>query len=137
MTLTKTERTKILRRVNRQSATIGAQTPETITVHGDTLELQEFIIETRKIDVIPLAAQETLSAAIDVLRDERLERIDQLKNSPLDTETAETIADEIIGIDRALNALTTIRRPSFGDEARSSSVDDHKRWLGFLETVRL
>ncbi|MFW6320681.1 MAG: DUF5788 family protein [Halohasta sp.] len=130
------EREALLQRINRGGATIGATVPETITVHGEELPLAEFIIETRKVDGVPPAAAETLDVAKRVLREERAERVDRLETDSLDAETAETIADEVVGIDRALNALQTIRHPDYGDEASNAVIDDHKRWLGFLDQIK-
>lgn len=130
------QRDALLRRINRGSATVGAKVPETITVHGEELPLSEFIIETRKVDGVPPEAVETLDAAKRALREERTRRVDRLETEPLDSETAETIADEVVGIDRALNALQTIRHPDYGDEATTAEIDDHKRWLGFLDRIK-
>lgn len=130
------ERADLLRRVNRQSATVGATIPETITIHGEELELREFLIETRKVDEITPETSDILSAAKQAFREERAKRVEELETEPLDREAAERLADEIAGIDRALNALRTIRHPDFGAEAHASTIDDHKRWLGFLEAVQ-
>lgn len=72
----------------------------------------------------------------DSERDERAQRVDRLETGPLDREAAEQLAEEIVGIDRALNALKTIRHPDFGEESRVPTTDDHKRWFGFLESVQ-
>ncbi|ATW87663.1 hypothetical protein halTADL_0867 [Halohasta litchfieldiae] len=130
------ERTELLQQVNRQSATVGATIPETVTIHGEELQLREFLIETRKVDRISAETSEIVSTAKRVFREERAKRVDRLKSDPLDREEAEQLADEIVGIDRALNALETIRHPDFGDESHSSTIEDHKRWLGFLEAVQ-
>lgn len=47
------ERRDLLERANRQSATIGQDLPETITVGDDDLPLEEFLIEARKVEGIP------------------------------------------------------------------------------------
>jgi len=130
------ERAELLRSLNRQSATVGASVPETITIHGEEIQLQEFLIETRKLDELSTETNETIAAAKRVFREERAERVDRLEAEPLDRETAEQVAEEIVGIDRALNALETIRQPDFSEKSRSSTVDDYKRWLGFLDSVQ-
>ncbi|MEA1930051.1 DUF5788 family protein [Halohasta litorea] len=130
------ERADLLSRVNRPSATVGATIPETITIHGEELELREFLIETRKVDEISPETSDILSAAKRAFREERAQRVERLETESLDRETAEGLADEIVGIDRALNALETIRHPDFGEESQASTIDDHKRWLGFLEAVQ-
>ena len=130
-------RADLLERVNRQSATIGAKTPETITIDGQTVDLQEFIIETRELPEIPPGTKELVSTAKQRLRNERTKRVDRLKNDDsLDQETAEELADEIVGIDRARNALDSLYRPDYAKDVRTADIDDYKRWLGFLESVQ-
>jgi len=132
-----TTRRELLERVNRQSATIGAKTPETITINGEPVDLQEFIIETRELPEIPPGTRELVSTAKQRLRNERTDRVDRLKNDDsLDHETATELADEIVGLDRARNALDTLYRPDYAAEVRSAEIDDYKRWLGFLESVQ-
>ena len=130
-------RAELLERVNRQSATIGAKTPETITIDGQAVDLQEFIIETRELPEIPPGTKELVSTAKQRLRNERTKRVDRLKNDDsLDQETAEELADEIVGIDRARNALDSLYRPDYAKDVRTADIDDYKRWLGFLESVQ-
>lgn len=129
------EREALLKRVKRQGATIGASTPETITVDGEELDLAEFVIETRRVEGVPPDAEETLAAVKRTLREERVRRLERLESDDLDRETAETLADEIVGIDRALNALMNLRGPRYGEAAGSETIRDYERWLGFLEDV--
>lgn len=128
-------REKLLRRVNRQGATVGASLPETVTVDGEELPLAEFVVETRKVPGVPPESRELLANAKRTLRGERARRLERLESEPIDRETAETLADEIIGIDRALNSLENIRQPDYGESSRAAAIDDHKRWLGFLDTL--
>lgn len=130
------QRRELLRRINRQSATVGASIPDTITVGDDEVDLSEFLIETRKVDRIPPEAAEKLAEAKRALRDERAHRVERLETGSLDLDTAEELADTVVGIDRALNALENIRRPDFGEESHSALIEDHKKWLDFLDTVR-
>jgi hypothetical protein len=128
-------REKLLRRVNRQGATVGASLPETVTVGDEELPLAEFVIETRKVPGVPPEHRELLANAKQTLRSERAGRLERLESDPLDRETAGTLADEIVGIDRALNALENIRQPDYGETARTAAIEDHKRWAGFLDTL--
>jgi hypothetical protein len=130
------ERQEYIREVERDSSTIGADLPETVDVGGDELQLTEFLVETRKLEEVPPEAAETVETAKRVLREERRQRVDRLESDPISHETAERLVDEINGFDRALNALETIRHPSFGDVAQRTMVDDYERWLGFLDTVQ-
>jgi len=129
------ERTELIDRVNSNSATVGASLPETVTVGDEELPLAEFVIETRKVPGVPPESRDLLRNARETLQRERDERLDRLESDPLDRETAETLADEIIGFDRALHALENIRQPDYGETARTASVDDHKRWSSFLDQL--
>ena len=128
-------RERLLRRVNRQSATVGASLPETVTVGGEELPLAEFVIETRKVPGVPPEHRDPLASAKQTLRAERARRVGRLESEPLDLERAETLADEIIGIDRALNALDNIGQPDYGETARTASIEDHERWTSFLDKL--
>jgi len=130
-------RAALIERVNRQGATIGAKTPETITIDGREIDLQAFLIETRELSEIPPGTKELVSTAKQRLHGERERRLDRLKNDEsLDEATAKELADEIVGIDRARNALDNVYRPDYSTEVRSATVDDYKRWLGFLESIQ-
>ena len=129
-------RETLLDRVNSQSATVGASVPDEIEIRGETVDLSAFIVETRKVDTIPPALDRRVSAARESLRAERERRVERLESDALDRETAESLAEEAIGIDRALNALAGIRRPGFADEHHADTVESHERWLAFVDQVR-
>ena len=129
-------RETLLDRVTSQSATVGASVPDEIEVDGTALDLSAFIVETRKVDAVPPALDRKVTAARDALRAERERRLDRLEAEPIDRETAEALAEEVIGIDRALNALEGIRRPGFADEHHADTLAGHERWLAFVDQVR-
>lgn len=130
-------RAALLERVNRQSATIGAKTPETITIEGTEIDLHEFLIETRNLPEIPPGTKDLVSTAKRRLKTERTERVERLKTEEsLSEAAAETLAEEIIGLDRARNALDGVYRPDYGEEAHNMTIDDYKRWLGFVESIQ-
>ena len=130
-------RESLLKRVNRQSATVGATTPETITINGTEIDLHEFLIETRELPEVPPGTRDLVSTAKRTLKTEREARVERLKTEqPLGEAAAETLAEEIIGLDRARNALDGVYRPDYGEEAHNMSIDDYKRWLGFVESIQ-
>jgi|AntRauMinimDraft_4_1070384.scaffolds.fasta_scaffold02934_4 hypothetical protein len=145
-------REELLDRVNSRTATIGASVPDTVSIDGTAVDLSEFIVETRAIETVPPEIDRKVSSVKAVLRAERERRMDRLKgtegvdagaddaandaDAQLDRETAEALADEIVGIDRALNALDTIRHPDFADEHQSAALDGHERWLSFVDAVQ-
>ncbi|TQQ82475.1 hypothetical protein EWF95_00790 [Halonotius roseus] len=130
-------RESLLERVNRQSATVGAKTLETITINGTEIDLHELLIETRELPEIPPGTKDLVSTAKRTLKTEREARVERLKTEgSLSEATAETLAEEIIGLDRARNALDGVYRPDYGEEAHNMSIDDYKRWLGFVESIQ-
>lgn len=131
-----TEREAYLSEVRRKGSTIGAELPELIEIGGDEIRLDEFLIETRKVERIPPDAESKIKEAKRTLRAEREDRLDRLENGPLDHDTAETLVTEINGLDRALNALDTIRYPDYGEQSREATIEDHKKWLSFIDDVR-
>lgn len=131
-----TEREEYLSEVRRKGSTIGAELPELIEIGGDEIELDEFLIETRKVERIPPEAEAKIKEAKRLLRAEREDRLDRLENGPIDHDTADTLVAEINGLDRALNALGNIRHPDYGEQSREMTIEDHKKWLGFIDDVR-
>lgn len=129
-------REALLDRVTTQSATVGASVPDEIEIGGTAVDLSAFIVESRKVDAVPPALDRKVTAARESLRAGRERRLDRLETERLDRETAETLAEEIIGIDRALNALEGIRRPGFADEHHADTLAGHERWLAFVDRVR-
>jgi hypothetical protein len=130
------ERERLLKRVRRQGATVGARMPETVTIRGEDLDLDEFIVETRRVEGVPPEAAEVVAEATRSFRAAREERFERLKHAEMERAKAEALAEEIIGIDRALNALEGIRRPAYAEDASHQQIEDYKRWLGFLDAVR-
>ena len=131
-----TDRRDLLERANRQSATIGQQLPETITVGDNELELEEFVIETRKVKGIPDDVKPLVRNAQVALTNERKRLVERLESAPIDREEGEAIVETIVGIDRALNALKSLRRERFGATARSAAVEGHERRLEFVDLIR-
>lgn len=129
-------REALLDRVNSPSATVGASVPDEVEVAGEAVDLSAFIVETRKVDAVPPALDRKVTAARESLEAERERRIERIETDAIDRETAEALAEEAIGIDRALNALEGIRRPGFADEHHADTLAGHERWLAFVDQVR-
>ena len=129
------ERKQLLERVNREGATIGAQIPDRIDVQGEQIDLREFVFEIKRRDTVPSGERDRVERAKTNLRRERRERKDRLEEDDISREEGERLAEAIIGIDRALNALDNIRKPDYGETARTAAIDDHKRWASFLDQL--
>ncbi len=127
------ERKQLLERVNREAATVGAEIPETITVQGEEIELQTFVFEIKRRDTIPSGERDRVDRAKKNLRRERLQRVQRIEDGEITYETGEQVAESVIGIDRALNALEQLRPVDLEGEADRKRAADSKRWMSFLK----
>jgi hypothetical protein len=127
------ERTQLLERVDREGATVGAQIPAEITVQGERLALREFVFETRSRASMPAGERERVEEAKKNLRRERLARRQRLEEADISREEGEELTESIIGIDRALHALSDLGTTDVESEVSAQEMADRKRWLSFLK----
>ena len=127
------QRKQLLERVNKESATIGADIPDRIEVQGEAIDLREFVFEIKRRDTVPEGERERVEQAKRNLRRERLDRLERIEDNEVDFGTGEELAASIIGIDRALEALDTLRPADVETEARRQEAMDRKRWMSFLK----
>ncbi|UIP00239.1 DUF5788 family protein [Halobaculum sp. CBA1158] len=127
------QRKQLLERVNKESATIGADIPDRIEVQGEEIDLRTFVFEIKRRETIPEGERERVERAKRNLRRERLERLEEIEENRVDFETGEELAASIIGIDRALEALDTLRPADVNTEAERQEAMDQKRWMSFLK----
>jgi len=127
------EREGLIERVEREGATVGARIPDTVSVQGREMNLQEFAFETRKKDGVAPDERETVERAKRNLRRERLERKDRLEDDEMTVEEGEALAASIVGIDRALHALNDLGPTDLAREAEAQEAADQKRWMNFLK----
>lgn len=127
------ERAQLIERVDRESATVGASIPDRIDVGEKELALDEFVFEMRKRERIPPGERDRVEDAKRSLRRARRERRETIEEGAIDFETGEDLAREIIGIDRALNALDDLSEADLEAEAQASEAADQKRWMRFLK----
>ncbi|MFB6124639.1 MAG: DUF5788 family protein [Halanaeroarchaeum sp.] len=127
------ERKRLLERVEREGATVGARIPDTIDLQGESFDLRSFVFETKRLETVPADHEERVEAAKRRLRKERQERRHDLETATLTAEEGERLAETIVGIDRALNALESLGTTDLEAEERASQTADQKRWLTFLK----
>ncbi|WP_160133150.1 DUF5788 family protein [Halococcus salsus] len=127
------ERKQLLARIDREGATIGASIPETITVEGEPLELRAFVFEARSRESVPAEDREEIDLAKRNLRRERIARRDRIEAGDISRERGEELAESIIGIDRALHALSDLGTADIEAEAEAQERADRKRWVSFLQ----
>jgi len=126
------QRKQLLERVNREGATVGADIPDRIEVQGEAVELRSFVFEIKRRETVPAGERDRVERAKRNLRRERLERLDRLEAGEITYEEGERLAESIIGIDRALEALEQLRPPDLEAEAERQEAADRKRWMRFL-----
>lgn len=127
------QRKQLLERIDREGATVGTQIPDTILVQDEEIDLQEFVFEITRRDTYPPGERERVENAKRNLRRERLQRRQRIENNEVDFEDGEKIAESIIGISRALEALQELEPDDIEGEAKRQEAADRKRWMSFLK----
>lgn len=127
------ERKQLLERVEREGATVGHTIPEVITLDGDELQLREFIFETKRVDVVGEEHGQRVDDVVTMLRRERLERKQRLEEAELTRDVGERLAEEIVGIDRALTTLESLETSDIEAESKQAERADRQRWVTFLK----
>ncbi|APX96658.1 DUF5788 family protein [Natronorubrum daqingense] len=127
------ERKQLLERVEREGATVGADIPETITVQGEEIDLRTFVFEIKRRETIPAGERDRVERAKKNLRRERVERLERIEDGAISREEGEELAQSIIGIDRALNALESLGPTDLEREQQTKQAADRKRWMSFLK----
>jgi hypothetical protein len=129
------ERKLLLERIAREGATVGVSIPERVTVQGEEVELHEFVFEIKRRETIPPGEHERVEEAKRNLRRERLQRKQEIEAGEVSFEEGERLAESIVGIDRALEALENLGPTDVEAEAERQEAMDRKRWMNFLKQV--
>ena len=127
------QRKQLLERVGREGSTVGTRIPEAIEVQGEELNLRTFVFEIKRRETIPPGERERVEQAKRNLRRERVERLTLIEDNDVSYERGEELAESIIGIDRALNALDQLESVDLEAESERQAAADTKRWTKFLK----
>lgn len=127
------QRKQLLERVGREGSTVGASIPDAIEIQGEQLDLRTFVFEIKRRETIPPGERERVDKAKRNLRRERVERLERIEDGEISYEEGEQLAESIIGIDRALNALDQLEPVDLEAEAERQAAADQKRWTRFLQ----
>jgi len=127
------QRKQLLERVGRDGSTVGAEIPDEIDIQGDELDLRTFVFEIKRRETVPPGERERVDQAKRNLRRERTERLQHIEDNEVSYERGEELAESIIGIDRALNALDQLEPVDLEAEASRQEAADQKRWTRFLK----
>ena len=129
------QRKQLLERLDRDGSTVGRSIPERITVRGEEVDLREFVFEVKRRETIPPGERERVEAAKKNLRRERLARRQRIEAGEVSFEEGDRLAESVLGIDRALNALENLEPTDLEAEADEHEAADTKRWMTFLKQV--
>mgnify|MGYP007039238576 FL=1 len=127
------ERKQLVERIDRDGATIGVRIPDRVEVQGEEVELRDFVFEIKRRDTVPPGERDRVDRAKLNLRRERLERRRLIEEGKVSFEKGEQIADGVVGIDRALEALESLGAASVEREIEAQKAADTKRWMSFLK----
>ena len=127
------ERKQLLERIERDGATVGVDIPDRIEVQGEAVDLREFVVEIKRRETVPSGERERVERAKRNLRRERLQRKQRIEDDDISREEGEQLAQAVIGIDRALNALESLGPTDLEAEMEAQERADTQRWMNFLE----
>ena len=127
------ERKQLLERIERDGATVGVDIPDRIEVQGEAVDLREFVVEIKRRKTVPPGERERVEQAKKNLRRERLQRKQRIEDGDVSREEGEQLAQAVIGIDRALNALESLGPTTLEAEMEAQEKADKQRWMKFLE----
>jgi hypothetical protein len=127
------ERKQLVERIDRDGATVGVRIPDRVEVQGEEVELRDFVFEIKRRETVPPGERDRVERAKRNLRRERLERRELIEAGEVSFAEGERIADAIVGIDRALEALENLGSSSIEREAEAQEAADTKRWMSFLK----
>ena len=125
------DRDRLLERIERDGATVGVSIPKTLSVDEETVALRSFVHEARAGE----HSAETVRTMVEDLRAERQRRRAVIEAGDCSLERGETLADEIVGIDRALTLLESDGETDVEAEAERRRQADQKRWRNFVRQV--
>jgi hypothetical protein len=126
------ERKQLVERIDRDGATVGVRIPDRVEVQGEPVDLRDFVFEIKRRDTVPPGERDRVERAKRNLRRERRERREVIEAGEVSFEEGEALADAVVGIDRALEALESLDAGSVEREARAQEAADTKRWMSFL-----
>lgn len=129
------ERERYLERIERDGATVGVEIPERIEIDGTEIPLRTFVLEVKTLEDVPSEKRESVAEMTTAIRRARRKRKRKLERAELSSQEAAALVEEIVGLDRALNALASLGPTDVEGAIDAREVADQKRWLSFLDTV--
>lgn len=128
------ERRVLRERVDRETATIGASIPESVTIDDETIALAEEVHRLQRANSLDAEDRGAIEGLLVGLRQRRTELVRQLEqDETLDWDAGEGLVDRIIGIDRARSVLRNLDEEiDIESEIQQQTVADMERWRTFI-----
>lgn len=138
MTLTDSERRRILARLHQTLSWVGVRIPEEVDLDGERVRLRERVDRFVFDDYIDPQERAEVLALIDKLEDKAEILEDALEGEDLTLEEAERILKRAIGVLRAIDELRHLEDQEEWEDRHTEimeKVDDAKRWHDFSKRV--
>lgn len=128
------EKEELIEKIEKESSTVGHRIPDSIVIQGEKIQLQDFIFEISNNQTVQ--EDEEIQNLKQELRQERNKLVDKIKQENISRSEGERIAELVIGIDRALNALESLDEPDISTQIKRKEAMDTKRWREFVRKVK-
>ncbi len=127
------ERKSLLAKVEKDSASLGSEIPETIEVQGENINLRNLIFSDLKDDL----DGDFIYELENKLKDEKKDLYNTLKEGKISYDEGLDIVERISGIERALTILNKSSEDiDINKKIKRKEKKDYERWVNFLKKVR-
>lgn len=127
------ERKQLLERIEREGATVGAAIPERLRLDSEEVPLRSWVFEVRADES---GVDPPIPEMKRRLRSARRQKLELLQDDEAVAEVSwdrgVELVEEIVGIDRALNAIAE-SDSDIEAEMQARELADRRRWRNFLE----
>lgn len=117
------QRERLLDRIYQPSSTVGETIPETAIIDGEPVPIRSTLFELSDSDAPASENEQRIRTIIRGLKRERLRKVNVIKRSDVDYERGEEIVQEILELDRAINAFESVHDPDLDEQMRHQKID--------------
>ncbi|MFB6150428.1 MAG: DUF5788 family protein [Haloarculaceae archaeon] len=110
--------------------------PRQITVGSKPFDLREFVAELEARETVPHEERKHLKELRAELEGERHKQRRRIETEDMSPAVADRVADVVAGINRAIDEVESVSPENRKKQVDESRIEDHKRWLAFLDQIR-
>lgn len=126
------QRTELLDRIRRSSATVGRSIPETVRVDGESIPVRELYFEVSDRADLESEERRRVEDVLSYLRRERLRLVQRIENDDVDYERGTELASEIVDLKRAIDAFESLGEPGLAEQIRQERIDSARELVDLL-----